>query len=74
MEAATLPTLDDQMRSADNASFVECDGCVGGIVERVVDDYDGDTGRVGYQYLNGSAYIDGARLCAVCAAAETVIA
>lgn len=72
--SSTLPTLQDQMTCQDNADFVECDGCVGGIVERVADDFDGDTGRIGYRYLNGSASVDGSPLCAKCAAAETVAA
>lgn len=70
---SSLPTVDDQMSGRPNADFTECEGCVDGIVERVADDYDGDTGRIGYQYLNGSASIDGSALCAKCAAAEVLV-
>lgn len=72
-----LPTLDEQMRGADNADFTEC-GC-GGVVERVANDYDGDSGHVGYEYLNGcgtvrvtlpSGKIFMDPSCAKCAAAE----
>ncbi len=80
----SLPTVYDQMDGRANADFVECGGCEHGIVERVADDHDGDTGRVGYQYLNGCVTVrvesDSVpkgiwlALCAACAAAEKVSA
>ena len=64
--SATLPTINDMMDQNPNADNVECSWCATGVVERKVDDYDPETGA-SYEYLNGSARIDGAPVCKLCA-------
>lgn len=63
----TLPTLHEQMDLAPNACNVPCDWCERGVVERRVDDWSPDCGA-GYEYLYGSALVDGSAVCSSCVA------